>query len=127
VIVAMTESQKRVMYNSAMSRRHMIALIAVAIIAVMLGALVYEVFDVHDTKPFPIDPEFLVMMSSGLLALCLSTVALAIRLLGFYFLFSELLPHGLLGSMPGSWRRYQTFEVERLLFAPPLSALSLRI
>jgi hypothetical protein len=115
------------MYNCAMSRRHSIALLAVAIIAVMVGALVYEAFDIHDPKPFPIDPEFLLMMFSALLALCLSTVVLAIRLLGFYFLFSEVLPHGLLDLTPGSWRRHQVFDVERLLFSPPLSATSLRI
>jgi hypothetical protein len=109
-----------------MSRRHIIALLAVAIIAVMVGALVYEAFDIHDPKPFPIDPEFLLMMFSGLLALCLSTVVLAIRLLGFYF-FSELLPPGLLDLSRGSSRRYQAFDVERLLFSPPLSATSLRI
>jgi hypothetical protein len=115
------------MYNRDMSRRLLVAFVAIAIIAVMVGALVYEAFDIHDPKPFPIDPEFLVMMCSGLLALCLTTVVLAIRLLGFYFLFSELLPHGLSDSTSGSWCRHLAFEVERLLFAPPRSAISLRI
>jgi hypothetical protein len=109
-----------------MSRRHIVSFLVVAIMMVMMGAMVYEVFDIHDTKPFPIDPEFLLMMFSGLLALCLSTVVLAIRLLGFYF-FSELLPPGLLDLSRGSWRRYQAFDVERLLFSPPLSAICLRI
>jgi hypothetical protein len=87
---------------------------------------VYEAFDIHAPHPVPIDPEFLVMMCSGLLALCLSTM-LAIRLFGFCLLLWELLSQGLSELTSGSWRRYQTFEVERLLFSPPLSAISLRI
>jgi hypothetical protein len=105
----------------------MLAFVTVAIIAVIIGALVYEAFDIHDPKPFPIDPEFLLMMFSGLLTLCLSTVLLAIRLLGIYFLCSELVQHFLSNSMPSSCRRYQAFEIERLLFSPPLSATALRI
>lgn len=123
----MHTSKFAAMYNHAVSRRHMLAFFTFAIITVMVGALVYEAFDIHDTKPFPIDPEFLLMMFSGLLALCLSTVLLAIRLLGFYFLCSERLPHLLSNSTLGSCRRYQAFEVERLLFSPPLSATALRI
>ncbi|MDX6463631.1 MAG: hypothetical protein QOE55_7328 [Acidobacteriaceae bacterium] len=115
------------MYNRAMSRRHILAFVTLAIITVMVGALVYEAFDIHDPKPFPIDPEFLLMTFSGLLALCLSTVVLAIRLLGFYFLFLELLPHGLLDATRSLWRPHHTFEGERLLFSPPLSATALRI
>lgn len=110
-----------------MYRRHILAFVALAILTVTVGALVYEAFDIHDPKPFPIDPEFLVMMCCGVLALCLSTFVLASRLLGFYFLFTELVLHALLDSAPGSWSTYQTFEAERLLFSPPLSAISLRI
>jgi hypothetical protein len=109
-----------------MSRRLIVAFVASAIIAVMVGAMVYEAFDIHDPKPFPIDPEFLVMMWSGLMALCFSTL-LVIRLLGICLLFFELLSHGLSELTPSIWRRYRTVEVERLLFSPPLSAISLRI
>jgi hypothetical protein len=110
-----------------MSRRHFLAFVAMAVVMVMAGALVYEVFDIHDPKPFPIDPEFLLMMFSGLLVISLSTVVLAVNLLGFYFLFSELLSRGLLDLTHGSWHRYQIFDAERLLFSPPLSATSLRV
>jgi hypothetical protein len=106
-----------------MSRRHIVAFFTIAI--VMVGALVYEAFDIHDPKPFPTDPEFLLMMFSSLLVICLSTVVLAIQLLGF--LSSELLSHGLLSLTRGSWHRYQVFDAARLLFSPPLSARSLRI
>jgi hypothetical protein len=110
-----------------MSRRHIVAFFTIAIVMVMAGALVYEAFDIHDPKPYLIDPEFLLMMFSGLMAICLSTVVLAVNLLGFYFLFSELLSRGLLDLIRGSWYRHQVFEAEHFLFSPPLSATSLRI
>jgi len=109
-----------------MSRRLIVAFVAIAIITIWMGALVYETFDIHDPKPFPIDPEFLVMTCSALLALCLSTV-LAIRLFGLCLLFLELLSQGLSELAPVLWLRYRTFEVERFLFSPPLTASSLRI
>jgi hypothetical protein len=114
------------MYNCSVSRRLIVAFVGIAIITIWMGALVYEVFDIHDPKPFPIDPEFLVMTCSALLALCLSTV-LAIRLFGLCLLFWESLSQGLSELAPVLWRRFQTFEVKRLLFSPPLSAISIRI
>lgn len=110
-----------------MSRRHIIAFVTIAVVMVIAGALVYEAFDIHDPKPFPIDPEFLLMMFSGLVMVCLSTAVLAVNLLGFYLLLSELLSRGLLDLTRGLWHRYQVFDAERLLFSPPLSATSLRI
>jgi hypothetical protein len=101
-------------------------MIAVAIIMILVGALIYEAFDIHDPKPFLIDPEFLVIMCTGLLALCLSTT-LAIRLLGFCLLVLEMGSQYLPELTSGLWCRYQTFEADRLLFSPPLSAISLRI
>jgi hypothetical protein len=109
-----------------MSRRLVVAFVAIAIITIWMGALVYETFDIHDPKPFPIDPEFLVMTCSVMLALCLGTV-LAIRLFGLCLLFWESLSQGLSELAPSLWRRHRTFEVNRLLFSPPLSAISLRI
>jgi hypothetical protein len=109
-----------------MSRRLIVAFVAIAIITIWMGALVYETFDIHDPKPFPIDPEFLVMTCSIMLALCLGTV-LAIRLFGLCLLFWESLSRDLSELAPVLWRRFQTFEVERLLFSPPLSTISLRI
>jgi hypothetical protein len=110
-----------------MSRRHIVAFVTIAVVMVIAGALVYEAFDIHDPKPFPIDPEFLLMMFSGLLMVCLSTAVLAVNLLGFYLLLSELLSHGLLDLTRVSWHRYQVFDAERFLFSPPLSATSLRV
>src|SRR5258708_11814137 len=115
------------MYNRLVSRKLIIGFVVCAIVMVMLGAMVYEAFDIHDPKPFPIDPEFLVYMLGAVLVLCLGTAVLTVGLLSFYFSLSDLLVYGLLTLVSGSSRRYQTFEVERLLFSPPLSVISLRI
>src|SRR5260370_36613026 len=96
------------MYNCVMSRRLIVAFVAIAIITIWMGALVYETFDTHDPKSFPIDPEFLVMTCSAFLALCLSTV-LAIRLFGLRLFFWESLSHDLPESPPIYVRRYVTF------------------
>jgi hypothetical protein len=109
------------------SRKFIIAFVVCAILMVMVGAMVYEPLDIHDTKPFPIDPEFLVHTIGAVLVLCLGTVVLTVGLLSFYLSLLELLPYRLSNLTPGSSRRYQTFEDERLLFSPPLSVISLRI
>jgi hypothetical protein len=112
----------------AMCRKRILVLAVAAIISVMMGALVYEAFDIHDTKPFPVDPEIVLMMLDSLMVVCLSTVVLTVsQLVSFFFLVSELLPFGLSGLTPGLWHPRQRFEVERLLFSPPLSVTSLRI
>jgi hypothetical protein len=115
------------MYNRLVSRKFIIAFAVCAILMVMVGAMVYEAFDIHDPKPFPIDPEFLVYTLGAVLVLCLGTMVLTVGLLSFYFSLSDLLVYGLLELARGSSRRYQAFEVERLLFSPPLSVISLRI
>ena len=112
------------MYNRDVSRKSIIAFVICAILMVMVGAMVYEAFDIHDTKPFPIDPEFLVYTFGALLVLCLGTVVLTVSLFSFYFSLSKLLVAQL---ARGSSHRYQAFEVEHLLFSPPLRTISLRI
>lgn len=115
------------MYNLAVFRRRIVAFVVVAILMVMVGAMVYEVFDIHDPKPFPIDPEFLVYMFSTILVLCLGTVVLTVGLLNFYLSLLELLQFRLLNPMPGLRHRYEAFEIEHILFSPPLSTATLRI
>ena len=115
------------LYNCDVSRRFMIGFVVCAILVVMMGAMVFEAFDIHDPKPFLIDPEFLVYMLGAVLVLCLGTAVLTVGLLSFYFSLSELFINGLLELAPGSSRRYEAFEVKRLLFSPPLSVISLRI
>jgi hypothetical protein len=115
------------LYNCDVSRRFIIALVVCAILMVMVGAMVYEAFDIHDPKPFPVDPEFLMYTLGAVLMLCLGTAVLTVGLLRFYFSLSELLVSGFLKLARASSRRCETFEVERLLFSPPLSVISLRI
>jgi hypothetical protein len=109
------------------SRKFIIGFVVCAIVMVMVGAMVYEAFDIHDPKPFPIDPEFLVYSLGAVLVLCLGTVVLSVGLLRFYFSLSDLLVFWLLELARGSSRRYQAFQVERNLFSPPRSVISLRI
>jgi len=115
------------MYNRVVSWRRILALIALAVIVVMMGALVHEIFDIHDRTPFPIDPEFPTMACCYALGLCLSVVVTTVCLLGFYFIFAKLLLCGLLKSTSNFWRHYCVFDIERLLFSPPLVPTSLRI
>ncbi len=112
---------------ATMSRKQIVAFAGTVIILVMAGALIYEAFDIHDPKPFPIDPEMLLYMFGSMMVLCVGTVALIVPLLNLNLSFSGMLPLSLLGLPHISMQRRQPFEVERLLFSPPLSVTSLRI
>ena len=115
------------MYHGVVAWKRMIGLAVAVMISVMVGALIYEVFDIHDVKPFWVDPEFLLMMLCSMLIFCVGVPALIRRLLSLGLSLSKLLPLGLLGLSRSSARRHDAFELERLLFSPPLSATSLRI
>jgi hypothetical protein len=67
------------------------------------------------------------MMLSSMLILCVGTATLAGWLFSFCLSLCELLPLGIFGLSFGSKFRRQAFELERLLFSPPLSVTSLRI
>ena len=115
------------MYDRAVSWKRIIGFALAVLIAVMMGALIYEAFDIHDTKPFPVDPEILLMMLSSMLIFCVGIAALVRRLFSLDLSLSELLPLGLLGLSRSSTHQREAFERERLLFSPPLSGISLRI
>lgn len=115
------------MYYRDVLWKRIIGLSVGVLIMVMVGALIYKAFDIHDTKPFGIDPEFPLMMLSSMLIFCVGIAVLIRRLFSFCLALSEMLPLGLFGLSDGAWRRQETFERERLLFSPPLSATSLRI
>ncbi|MHB1938775.1 MAG: hypothetical protein ACYCOR_19660 [Acidobacteriaceae bacterium] len=110
-----------------MSRKRIIGFAVTVFVFVTVGALIYEVFDMHDTKPFLIDPEFLLMMLSSMLIFCVGIPALFRRLCNFCLFLCELLPLGIFGLLFHPTFHHETFEMERLLFSPPLSATSLRI
>jgi hypothetical protein len=109
-----------------MCRKRILGFVVAAFVVVMAGALVYEAFDIHDPKPFLIDPEFLLMMLSSALIFCVGITAL-IRGLCSYLAFAELLPVGTFGVSSRTAFQRESFELNRLLFSPPLSVTSLRI
>lgn len=118
------------MYTLAVSWKRILGFMLVAFILVMAGALIYEIFDIHDTKPFYIDPECLLMLHSCVLIFCVGIMALARRIFSFCFSLSEVLLLGKFGNSGFSFRsisRHEKFEIERLLFSPPLGMTSLRI
>lgn len=107
-----------------MDRKRIIAFAVVIIVAVIVGASIYEAFDIHDTKPFPIDPEFLLIMLSCLLTLCLSTLFLTLPLRKLFLTMVVFLPRPLQRAA-FSWSN--AFEDAPVLFSPPLCPISLRI
>ncbi len=109
--------------------RRVFALIALALIAVMMGALVHEIFDFHDTRPFPVDPEFPAMACSFLVALCFSVAASTVCLLTFRVLYFGLTAflRGFPHSTVESCGVFRCFEIGPLLFSPPSVFTSLRI
>jgi hypothetical protein len=119
--------QKPRVYTDRVFRKRIIGFAVAAFVFVMAAALIYEAFDIHDPKPFLIDPEFLLMMLSSTLLFCVGVAALIRCLVSFCLSLSELLPLEFLGLSHSSIFRYETFELERLLFSPPLSVTSLRI
>lgn len=118
---------RRMCILTAVCRKRILGFAVAAFILVMVGALIYKVFDIHDTRPFFIDPEFPLMMLSSMLIFCVGFAVLVRRLFRFCLALSELLPLRILGLSQCSTFRYETFEIERLLFSPPLSVTSLRI
>ncbi len=111
---------------AAVDRERILRFVIAAFILVMVAALIYEAFDIHDTKPFYTDPECLLMLHSCVLIFCIGIMALR-HVFKFRFSLSELLPVVILGLSHCTMFRSGTFEVERLLFSPPLSVTSLRI
>lgn len=112
---------------SIMCRKRILGFIVAAFVVAMAGAFVYEAFDIHDSKPYLIDPEFLLMMLSSALIFCVGIAALVRGLGSFCLALTELLPPGILGVSFRTAFQRESFEVERLLFSPPLSVTSLRI
>jgi hypothetical protein len=109
-----------------MHPKRILGFIVAAFVVGMAGALVYEAFDIHDPKPFLIDPEFLLMMLSCVLIFCVGFAALIRRVYTFCLSLAELLP-GIVGISPRTGFQHDSFEMERLLFSPPLRVISLRI
>ena len=112
-----------------MPRNRILALVVTGLMLAMLGVLVFKAFDIHDTQPLGVDPEFPLFVLGSMLLLCLGTVALTVNHLGIslFLSLSQLLPVGLFGLSLKASELREAFEIERLLFSPPLAVVSLRI
>ena len=88
----------------------------------MLFAAIYGVFDVHDTKPFPVDPESAILFASALLTLSFRVLLISIPLLAsLLFLAAWLCPLFALETPSLEQPKPEPF------ISPPLIATSLRI
>ncbi len=111
----------------AVCRKRILGFAVAALVFVMAAALIYEVFDIHDPKPFFTDPEYLLMMLSSMLIFCIGIPTLGRSLCCFWVFLSELLPRRIFCLFFSSTLHSGKFEIEHLLFSPPLSLTSLRI
>lgn len=112
---------------AAMSWKRILGFAVITFVLVMVGALIYEAFDIHDTKPYLTDPECLLMMLSCLLIFCMGLMGSIRNLCRFCLSLAELLPFEVIDSPSYPMFRHATFESGTLLFSPPLSTTSLRI
>ena len=112
---------------SAMSRKQIVAFVVAALVCLMMGALICKALDIHDMRPLSVDPEIPLVLLSSMLVFCVGTVAVTANLLGLCFFSFELLSGGLAGLHCGTAQRCEAFSMERLLFSPPQSVISLRI
>ncbi len=93
----------------------------------MACVLLYKAFDIHDTQPFGADPELPLFMLGSMLLVCIGTVVMIARLLGSSVALSKVFSRWFVGTPLNLQRLGHAFEIERLLFSPPLAILSLRI
>ncbi len=106
-----------------MSRKIILFLLLSAVVGIMLFALLYGVFDIHDTKPFFSDPESAVVVASALLVFCLRVMTFELPLLKLASLVQLfLLP---VFAPRESWVSGEPAPEPAL--SPPLSCRSLRI
>lgn len=90
---------------------------------IMLAALIYGACDIHDTKPFPVDPESLITMCSPLLMLSAGILLVTLPVFGLLRFLSKLL------TLPGislSAPLYSELP-SPVLFSSLQNTLSLRI
>jgi hypothetical protein len=110
-----------------MCRKRILGVVVAAFVFLMAGALVYEALDIHDPKPFLIDPEFLLMMLSSVLIFCIGIAGLIRGVHSFSSSLAELLSIKIFGVWFSSTFQNESFEIELLLFSPPPSVTALRI
>lgn len=112
------------MYNGKVSKKFILWLVVGAVVGIMLFALIYGVFDFHDTKPFPIDPESAILIASALLTLSFRVLLIQLPLTATLMLLAWLLWSLFMGN--GEQASLDRPQPEPAV-SPPLIALSLRI
>ena len=110
------------MYNGEVSKKVILWMVVGAVVGIMLFAFIYGVFDIHDTKPFPVDPESAVLIASALLALSFRVLLIQIPLIGSLMLIAAWLRPLFAHEHPS----LESPEPDPFI-SPPLIAISLRI
>ncbi len=93
----------------------------------MLGALLYQAFDIHDTQPFGVDPELPLFMLGAMLLFCIGVAVMVMRRLDSSVPLSKVPSFLRPMESRSTVNLGQAFDIERLLFSPPLAVLSLRV
>lgn len=106
-----------------MSKKLILWLVVGSIVGIMLFALTYGCFDIHDIKPFPSDPESSVVLASSLLMLSFRVLLISILLLGSLSLLAAWFCQVFAESEHPSLERSRP----KPSISPPLLAISLRI
>jgi hypothetical protein len=110
-------------YNEGVSKKLVLWLVVGSVMGIMLIALIYGCFDIHDIKPFPSDPESSVVIASALLMLSFRVLLISILLLGgLVFLAAWFCPL----SAANEHRSLGRSEPKPFI-SPPHIAISLRI
>ncbi len=111
--------------DSSMDRKSILLFVLLTIFLVMVGAPIHEAaFDANDTKPFPIDSDFLFMVLGSLLTMSLSVILLTVPCLVLALARYEI---AILEPRCSAISFLGAFEHRRLLFSPPVGFISLRI
>lgn len=110
-----------------MSRNRILALVFTGLLLVMLGALFYKAFDIHDTQPFGVDPELPLFMLGSMLLLCIGVLVVIARLVTSRLNQSKVSSFWFLSIPLDVQRLSHLFEAEWLLFSPPKTMISRRI
>ncbi len=107
-----------------MSRKLILRIAVLAIVAVLFGAQMHEAFDSQDTKPVAVDPEYTLVGMGSLLVVSLSVALLSAPSLGFALAVAYAL---MLWFRPVVLSWSSSFDHQRLLFSPPPRIFLLRI
>ncbi len=110
-----------------MPRKRLLAFVVTGLLLVMLGALLYEAFDIGDTQPFGVDPEVPLFMLGSLLLLCIGAAILAVRRASDSLASSIIISFEYPRLALKVIGQCEAFCAEHLLFSPPLSVISLRV